>query len=970
MTSTPIMLELRSISQMMRNVGRNDVESVTALVSGASTASRNSKSSPFHLLIYASETLNAAESFFTLARLNLLRSLYRKGGMSEKPGFLEAYSPWGSRSTTPKPAGAGQEKEKAKDEGSNLLKANQMQSDHAVLSGFYLSARDYPKDCPKLLARWFYATDAPKRKAQYSSVQTNDQEKLSKPKKYSAFSVRDSGAIEAAFQKLVDKEAAQKSQNSKLEGGSTDPQKGSIADLGAKNKGSASGLGTMADSDSVKVPVNEDFLFDVDVQKRELGPAYWLGPIYDVRRGSWFYQEGSALRPCDENLSGQLEQGYLKIRPWQNAIQDQAPTSKSRPTSMNADGSIKPDEKPAISTTFELQTQRLFGSYMNSVVTFQDATTAWILTDDFMSRMSSTVYQRFAGGGHLGGVKVVRGFSEANKAKDSKKDGETTTEIAKRKSKGPEEIKQAVDQNAENETSADQSEDPSILKLERQMSSLDPAEQEAEARQRDENEIKEDYKQTEGEDQGREIEHLVLVTHGIGQKLGLRLEMLNFIADVNTLRKTLKTVYQGSQDLQLLNAELDRPKNCRIQVLPVVWRHLLDFPAQSFKNNREQDVADATDDEEYPSLENITLEPPTIIRTAIRDLGLDILMYQSAYREHISQTVVRESNRVYETFRERNPDFKGRVSLIGHSLGSAIMFDVLCQQKDEVAAMSRSRKQSIQKKQNSKSDASVKLNFEVEDYYCLGSPLGLYQMLNGRKISGRKPSGEEKQYSAAVEDPFMSGSATTEGTTDADLFAISKSTPKCAQLFNIFHPADPIAYRLEPLISKAMASLKPQPLPYTKKGIFDVQGQGLSAIGNRVGQSVSGLWSSVTGGMASSLLNRTLGLPAEQAKVSTPQIQQKPDPSKSLDQTSEELEHAPTLIDNELETLYSGFEKSRRVKQSDESRDLGESSQWVESEKRAKRLRREEAKVRALNSNGRVDFAIQTYGPIRRISHV
>jgi hypothetical protein len=31
----------------------------------------------------------------------------------------------------------------------------------------------------------------------------------------------------------------------------------------------------------IRVPVNEDFLFDVDIEKRELAPAYWLGPVYE-----------------------------------------------------------------------------------------------------------------------------------------------------------------------------------------------------------------------------------------------------------------------------------------------------------------------------------------------------------------------------------------------------------------------------------------------------------------------------------------------------------------------------------------------------------------------------------------------------------------------------------------------------------------------------------------------------------------
>ena len=45
---------------------------------------------------------------------------------------------------------------------------------------------------------------------------------------------------------------------------------------------------------------------------------------------------------------------------------------------------------------------------------------------------------------------------------------------------------------------------------------------EEEIRKRDEQEIQDDYNAPAGETQGREIEHLVLVTHGIGQLLGLR----------------------------------------------------------------------------------------------------------------------------------------------------------------------------------------------------------------------------------------------------------------------------------------------------------------------------------------------------------------------------------------------------------------------------------------------------------------
>lgn len=59
------------------------------------------------------------------------------------------------------------------------------------------------------------------------------------------------------------------------------------------------------------VSVNEDYLFQVDIAKREISPVYWEGPTYEVRRATWFMQgDGSKWLPCEENLSRQIEQGY------------------------------------------------------------------------------------------------------------------------------------------------------------------------------------------------------------------------------------------------------------------------------------------------------------------------------------------------------------------------------------------------------------------------------------------------------------------------------------------------------------------------------------------------------------------------------------------------------------------------------------------------------------------------------------
>ena len=859
-----------------------------------------------------------------------------------------------------------------------------------------------------------------------------------------SFSVQDSRSIELAFEKLAEEEesAARKGHISG-DIADVDYSAGEVSqDIGSKKNTSINDSTGQEQGGPVKVPVNEDFLFDVDIDNRELAPTYWLGPIYDVRRGTWFYQEGSSLRPCDENLATQLEEGYLKARPWRHQPMEPArrvSSSKQRPASMkpgdelsklgatlikpprnpsadDAKNRIKEDlnNQPPVPPKLQLQTHRLFGTYMNSVVTYQDATVAWLLTDDFLSRMSSTVYQRFAGGGHLGGVKVVRGFSEPSQTKDSKVEAEGLAEqrssdergrslpnIKRRSGQPSKDRKMSIDV-----TKAPEGEVESEVKraaLERRMATIvgspgpeDPEVQEEEVRKRDENEIQEDYRDADSEEQSREIEHLILVTHGIGQRLGLKLESVNFIHDVNVLRKTLKSVYENSPDLQALNLEVDKlPKNCRIQVLPVVWRHLLDFPKQSLKQNRkEQDLTDAdiyADEDEYPSLNDITVEGVPAVRNLITDLALDILLYQSAYREHIAGIVQRECNRVYKLFSERNPNFKGKVSFIGHSLGSAIMFDLLCRQREVYGIPSTTMNTSSFKRTGSsklqEESRDLSLDFDVEDFFCLGSPLGLFQMLKGRTIAGRKApnaiAAESPMDPDSSDDPLSSNYSRPGGpiTAKSDILSIATSSPKCGQLFNIFHPTDPIAYRIEPLISPAMSSLKPQPLPYTKKGIFGAPG--LTNIGARVGQSVSGFWSNITTGVASSLLNRSLGLtdggqyPPMQTRtplsmgagtniaggvISGPEAMEDEKRKAAAASTGSldiEVEHPTTLIDTKIETLYAGFQKRRKSIQSDEGRDLGESVQWQEAEERAKRLRREEAKVRALNSTGRVDFSIQ-----------
>lgn len=239
------------------------------------------------------------------------------------------------------------------------------------------------------------------------------------------------------------------------------------------------------------------------------------------------------------------------------------------------------------------------------------------------------------------------------------------------------------------------------------------------------------------------------------------MESVNFVHDVNVLRKTIKSVYSGSADLKALNSELgDGPGNCRVQVLPVCWRHLIEFPRRRQRQG-EHDLGDLEGDEDDcesapltlprgsanassddeapdPSLQDITVEGVAFARSLISDLALDVLLYQSSYREEISRVVVAETNRILRLFRERNPDFSGRVHLMGHSLGSAIFFDVLCRQREQAEEHRHPlRLWPPQSRQEPRLGGhELQFDFDVHDLFCLGSPVGLFQMLKGRCVDG------------------------------------------------------------------------------------------------------------------------------------------------------------------------------------------------------------------------------------------
>lgn len=145
----------------------------------------------------------------------------------------------------------------------------------------------------------------------------------------------------------------------------------------------------------------------------------------------------------------------------------------------------------------------------------------------------------------MGGIKLTRGFAEPSKPKEKEKDEKASTtpaedplgldekqqRLLKRRSAPPgTHTAPTVEKGsaAASRESVEEGDNPH-MRLHRQLSSLmesgskDAVETEKEINRREEQVIQDDYNAQAGETQGRDIEHLVLVTHGIGQLLGLRL---------------------------------------------------------------------------------------------------------------------------------------------------------------------------------------------------------------------------------------------------------------------------------------------------------------------------------------------------------------------------------------------------------------------------------------------------------------
>ncbi|XP_026573019.1 phospholipase DDHD2 [Pseudonaja textilis] len=354
-----------------------------------------------------------------------------------------------------------------------------------------------------------------------------------------------------------------------------------------------------------------------------------------------------------------------------------------------------------------------------------------------------------------------------------------------------------------------------------------------------------------------QIDHLVFVVHGIGPACDIRFRSI--VQCVNDFRSVslnmLSAHFKKAQEQQRIG---------RVEFIPVNWHSTLHTGV---------DV----------NLERITLPSINRLRHFINDTILDVFFYNSStYCQTIVDTVASEMNRIYLLFLERNPDFKGGVSIAGHSLGSLILFDLLTNQKwtpDE-----QEKKEGLQRlvmdQEVNKSMKDILAELDLSEYYAvfekekmdnralalctdkelkeMGIPLGPrikilhylrkrsnYQTL--RLTSGAAEEGGDANQETSAMPTCAETSCRHPGVVTGQVsanypqliynpqifFAFGSpigmfltvrgvnridptyTLPTCKGFFNIFHPFDPVAYRIEPMIVPDV-EFEPMLLPHHK----------------------------------------------------------------------------------------------------------------------------------------------------------
>ncbi|KAK9449734.1 DDHD domain-containing protein [Limtongia smithiae] len=300
-------------------------------------------------------------------------------------------------------------------------------------------------------------------------------------------------------------------------------------------------------------------------------------------------------------------------------------------------------------------------------------------------------------------------------------------------------------------------------------------------------------KEPETEWSANDVEHLVFVIHGIGQKLSERVETFDFTYAINNFRVLMAKQHES--------LALHKPPPA---VLPINWRRKINFDYE--------DVTSASSEEDYLqtngvpihrafSLADITPSTIPTVRNIISDVLLDIPYYLSRHKPRVLHAVAAEANRIYRLWMRNNPGWRGKVSIIGHSLGSVIAVDILSKQPTVPPPL-------YSQNENSSEEAELLLEFPVRNFFVAGSPVGFFLLLNRVNLMPRIMSqtrlSHVLNYLAQSSDGNVAeAQALFASLTSNDIGINHGGVYGCLaveNIYNVIHTSDPIAYRLNPCV--------------------------------------------------------------------------------------------------------------------------------------------------------------------------
>ena len=279
------------------------------------------------------------------------------------------------------------------------------------------------------------------------------------------------------------------------------------------------------------------------------------------------------------------------------------------------------------------------------------------------------------------------------------------------------------------------------------------------------------------------------------------------------------------------NSEQEPPPPDRVEFFPITW----------------YDQVHSSNNALMRSLNSVTLSTIPALRAIANDVILDVLLYLTPnYCYDVLENVTDQIVALYGVFLKTFPDFApngGKCSLIGHSLGSVICWDLLSLKKD--ASIPKGRTHGVHFTHSSNADnaaaisyqqfaspgAAVKMEEDSDDSRKPASSLG-----NGNSEGGAwgpaLPRPLEKYLPFEPDFTMFLGSPVALFLTLRGAHAVFDSMrekhpdqPTAAPfhlptraMYNIFSPSDPVAYRLEPLLLPQGTTHIPEPQYLTRMG--------------------------------------------------------------------------------------------------------------------------------------------------------